>query len=166
MNKDNINKLIRWLEEDQGRHFAMSRWNSKAGEGEQRARIKHKECGTTLCLAGSCELLAQLDQGVRPSKLRINTPDWRHSFAYAGANYLDLTDTQRDNLFFLQTGDRMMAIDAFDRLCDLRRTAAAVRVLEILRDTGKVCWALAVKETGGWDPNRYVPYETKEKQTA
>lgn len=171
MNTDNINKLIDWLKVDQGRHFHMSSWNSTVLDDKPFKYDPNKEyCGTTFCLAGTCELLFQLDNNVLPQELQVNIRGWRGRYRVRGTEYLDLNVKQGERLFLMDGLDgegpvliRHM-LQKFDQLCKPRRAAAAIRVLEILRDTGEVDWMQAINDTGGIDPAKFVPTAYTEAQ--
>src|SRR5262249_27082614 len=73
MNIENINKLIDWLRADQGAHLIMKRWQTdmtnNLDHGDGYASFykvqEYHPCGTAFCLGGYCDILSQIDRGVK-----------------------------------------------------------------------------------------------------
>lgn len=153
MNKANIDKLIAWLKADAGQHFHMSEWVKWRLPEDQHKGRQQEYCDTTFCLAGHCGVLRQMDGGVSIDTLDI-TPRGHFSI---GQDYLDLKEEQAYLLFLMYSDeeqtDGQQRRNAFDALPDCHRVHAAIRVLQHLRDTGKVDWDGAIEGKVGDNPN-------------
>lgn len=106
-------------------------------------------CGTAGCIAGFTLALK--------ADILSKEPEFRNSSnkgvyylrthrVVQAAEILGITTDEAQELFFMPGGAEQR--HAFDREPNDIRAAAAVRVLEILRDTGKVNWHLALRDAG------------------
>ncbi len=146
VNVENINKLIKWLEQDleknNGEHFLMNRWVTDLTTGLTASRYEF--CKTAFCLGGSCYILAETEKGLTPKE--INLAVTGEYFLEYGANYLGINKPEAYNLFYMH--DCTIGTTTFDYLPQKKRLQAAINVLENLRDSGKVDWDEALASAG------------------
>jgi hypothetical protein len=130
-NVENINKLIGRLRSDQGDHFAMADFAST---------VTH-ECGTTFCLAGWANVIRVAETGLNTETM--NSRDFVSEIIGEdkAIGWLGISDRAGAHLFFTVGS---MRIHDFDDLPPNIRSAAGIRVLEILRDERYVDWDAAI----------------------
>ncbi len=161
-NTANINRLIAILKEDHGRHFAMARFVSYTNEaikaGEIPGDALHEEapqyfieCKTAFCLAGWVNKIL-MDDDTHPEAHDYKHTkgfEFQHLFTkrYVPSQWLGITSKEGEHLFEM-SNHYGMRLGIFDRANPGKRLAAAVRVLEILRDEGDVNWSRALEEAG------------------
>ena len=160
-NNENINKLIDRLRQDDGTHFMMEGYVQHTptarllpDDDPERPR-RHIECGTAYCLAGWANLLRMTEIGIDYKSVRASDDDPeafidQFSNADVAADWLGITTHQANRLFLMWNWEscNMPDTEEFDRIDPATRRAAAIRVLEILRDTGEVNWAQACADAG------------------
>lgn len=145
--------LLKTLKPDQ---FEMSHWTCKnPGAGGTRGRL----CDTTACLAGWITI-AQMPRAELARYFGKDAPYNANSVDYErlAAGHLGQGPERPEwisvlhNLFMMPEGYKMVL---FDRQPARKRHAAAIRVLEILRDTGREDWPQALRDAG-IDPSELI----------
>lgn len=143
-----IDKLIEAIRSEPNR-FKMASWYSGGGLD----KFMKRDCGTAACIGGWIEAFARVD-------LKIDRPiSSAEEIAWLG---IDTTEGQMAKLFIASSEGEFgylarLDMKSFDRLLNAEeRSRAGVRVLEILRDTGRTDWPRALQETGLAD--RFGPF--------
>ena len=135
-NAENINRLIDWLKQDQGAHFKMGDWKQAASEDAHDSHSENENfCNTAFCLGGWIYIIQQRDKGIQEDGVNFYAlhADEPYSYIDDGAKWLGIEDYQAARLFSSQGY-------SFDQLPHQKRSAAAIRTLEILRDENRVDW--------------------------
>lgn len=158
VNKENINKVIDWIKEDQGAHLHMCSWFESLGqkeEGYDPEKPHWNFCNTAFCIGGYAFILAQQEKLKQKGKdvvelEELNLPDVSgREIETTAREYLGLT-TAGDMIkaHHLFTMHKSMDMENFDGLPQAQRAEAAINVLEHLRDTGNVDWNHALLQAG------------------
>lgn len=152
MNIDRLNRVIEAIRAEP-KHFVMSDW-IHLGDAEVSGNDidpQNLKCGTAGCIGGWAEILAASD--ARLGKYEI--PNYPDSDAQVrgstlSALWLDVPDGsyERDELTNLFMMDHKFNMGDFDELSPEDRAKAAIRAIEIFRDTGTSNWEQALRETG------------------
>ncbi len=154
MNIENINKVIEALKADRDhpiQHFKMRDFADIIDFGKREGE-GYQVCNTAMCVAGWANTIAMLER---------NDPDLKTAAyfgsagdKYAAAEWLGIDLTQADHIFFMEKDDNtengsgQTALNMFDAANRDARYAAAIEMLETLRDTGRASWQQALLNNG------------------
>lgn len=171
----NIDRLIEVIRPDEGKHFLMSIWAAHfLGDGKNVGDLRsisgiapehHEVCRTAYCLCGHINHIILTEE--RPEidlnkyeKMRhqINMQrdeETPHLWSYSeemgdrgrASQWLGIDDHQGFRLFLMEDYRLRVTREWFDKLKPSLRAQAAIAVLEILKETGKVSWYDALKST-------------------
>lgn len=141
-NVDNINTLIALLKGELADQTKINKMpftmGGYAGAGDAF-------CRTAACLCGHVNFYLDVKAGgftLREMQLRA-AAHWR------AAAWLGISDEAADMLFLLEgPGVGLSGLEPFDQFPAAERIHAAVTVLEHLRDTGRVDWAIGLRAIG------------------
>jgi hypothetical protein len=153
-NRENIDQMIAFIKCDgerkgKPRRFQMARWASVVASTEESSpMVERHACGTIMCLGGTANFLRL---AATPGKFGSTPYDFVVTEADnypAAAAWMGLDIEKAKLLFTLRNEDGKQAMELldFDMLPRAITVAAGVRVLEILRDTGRVNWSKAIAE--------------------
>lgn len=145
MNIDNINRVIEALErEREAKHetFMMGGFSYYIGSDDGEARDgRYHGCNTALCIAGWANTLQMSERTKRSSRFSGASTNFERA-----QRWLGLREEQAWKLFYM--GGSIMRLSEFDYLPAALRYHAGIRVLQILRETGKVDWLQAMRCAG------------------
>lgn len=145
-NTENINRLIEAIRTEERAAFNMNWWIiKKTGDEdiddyaiprELKDVIEAHPCGTVACIGGFCNLLVDEPNSYEAHKFDPNS--------YAAHKFLGIPREDADALFYPGDGQ-----GSYQQELSKRAYAAspkdAIRVLEHLRDTGKVDWSIIMQ---------------------
>ncbi len=151
MNVERLNRIIERIRSEPA-HFIMADWieSGQFGTNSKKALLE-LECGTAGCIGGWAETLANADAAKGLYKFPLDYDNEPIHHMSAAADWLGVHDKgsddwrQLDNLFMM---DHEFNMENFDRLEPEERARAAIRAIEIYRDTGSSDWVRALDETG------------------
>ncbi len=147
---DRINQIIADIREDKGDHFRMSSFSDYLSPGvKEEDNGKYIPCNTSFCIGGWANFHRL--QETAPEKLDTTVFSRLVTNADAAAEWLGMAPYDAYTLFHMSGSIDIGDFD--DQPLEARRTAG-VRVLEILRDTGKVDWNQALVDAG-IDPEEF-----------
>lgn len=152
MNKDAITALIHRLEQDrdaEANAFTMGVFAAYCDTGAvpEDEMGSHQLCNTVLCLAGTVNLMTM----ERISRDALSRRDFlsRAGSASDARRALGLDNGTAVELFYMRgSGMHDVYMARFDRCPAAQRYAAGIKVLQILRETGKVEWLQAMRCAG------------------
>lgn len=164
MNHERIQLVIDAIRKEPT-HFKMEEWidgivGGSGAKGNAKIQLAELKCGTAGCIGGWMESLAWAAEKKGEFIVPMVTYD---GIAEPAAAYkiaaefigIDLHDEHGWHtklgweLYRLFHMERSYSMTRFDRLFSAEeRAAAAIRALEIFRDTGKSNWRQALEETG------------------
>lgn len=151
VNVEEINKVIEALKADGGSHLLMGNWFchlNEEGEPEVDGERSYEPCHTAFCIAGWTNFLRFTEQeaiNMEPShfdRIMSNTDEAARRLGLVDEDGFPTEGANR--LFYLDN----FGLSEFDNMPPNVRSAAAIRVLEILRDTGEVNWGEALRDAG------------------
>jgi hypothetical protein len=145
VNIENIDKIIEWIKADQAKHFKMRGWqNNLAHPGRG---VEHFEyCNTAFCIAGWIDQHLQREDGATDETLKFGNNFY--GYRDKGADFLGLDPYTAGELFLMNSEEQRMK---FDKLPNEERADIAVKVLENLKETGRVTWDDFVDDPTGND---------------
>lgn len=140
VNKVNIQKVIDRLSADTGKHFEMKNWSTNLVTGDS---AKAPECNTAYCVAG---WMNAIDFAEHPDQYKFRPYYGIISDSRNAGMLMGLEPADWDDLFMLRHECVALFEEMadFDRYPDEQKREAGIKVLEILRDTGKVNWPVAL----------------------